>query len=125
MDDDLLLTGRPYGGCAILFHKNLSFKVHQIPSHNKRYTIQMSTGDLDILVINVYMPVIYHMTRKTDEYRSVLIDIKSTILQSDCNYVTLWGDFNTNLILKTFVNVNSLISFLSGESLLPCNIMVK
>ena len=122
MDDDLLLTGRPYGGCAILYHKNLPFKVHQIPSHNKRYcAIRMSFNDIDILVINVYMPCdIPYDKGNSDEYTSVLIDIKSTILQSDCNYVIIGGDFNANLNLKTSVNVNSLTSFLSGESLLPC-----
>ena len=57
MNNDLLLTGRPYGGCAILCHKNLPCNILQIPSHNKRYcAIRMSTGDLDILVINVYIP---------------------------------------------------------------------
>ena len=123
MGDDLLLTGRPYGGCAILSHKNLPFKVPQIPSHNKRYcAIQMSIGDLDLLVINVYMPcdIPYDKTN-SDKYKSVLIDIKSTILQSDCNYVILGADFNANLILKSSVNVSSLFSFL-GESLLPCKI---
>ena len=41
----------------------------------------------------------------SEEYKGVLTDISSTILESDCNYIIIGGDFNANLTLKTSLNV--------------------
>ena len=55
-------------------------------------------------------------TSSMEEYRSVLNKVKSIILNNNCVYVIISGDFNTELS-KTGGNVNILKSFIETENL--------
>ena len=37
MDDSVLLSGRPYGGCSILYRKSLSSSVAPLYTHSNRF----------------------------------------------------------------------------------------
>ena len=59
VDSFVLLCGRPYGGCSILYHKNLASCVVPLESCSNRFCgvrFCDSTG-LSILLICVYNPV--------------------------------------------------------------------
>ena len=57
MDDGLLINGRGYGGCSILWKSTLNAKVTPILMHSNRVcAVQISIGLTNIIVFNVYMP---------------------------------------------------------------------
>ena len=57
MDDSSLLTGRPFGGCSILYRKTLLPCVTPLSTHSKRFcAIRMSGSSRTTLLICVYLP---------------------------------------------------------------------
>ena len=73
MDSSLcnaLLTGRPYGGLAIMYRKQLAKEVKIISTGERMIAVTIGT----LLLINVYFP----NTSRTD-YKDVCLDILSDI----------------------------------------------
>ncbi len=77
MDSNVLLSGRPYGGCAFLFKSNMRYKVTPINCNNRRcccILVDMG-GDVKFLIFNVYMPC-----DTTNDYHN--LDIYMEVLSS-------------------------------------------
>ena len=111
-----ILHGRPYGGCSILWKKNLVACVSPISTVSKRLcAVTIMMNNVSFLLCNVYMPT-GTSGSSMEEYRSVLNEIKSIFLNSNCVYVIIGGDFNTDFS-KTGVNVNLLKMFVEAENL--------
>jgi exonuclease III len=56
-DDSEVLTGRPYGGVAILWRSDLAAKIAVIDTNSKRVcAVRMESDNFKLLFINVYMP---------------------------------------------------------------------
>ena len=74
-NDDDVISGRPYGICAILWRADLDAQVHFVVTNNKRIcSIQVCNDKHKLLLINVYMP--YESdTAAADEFSSVLADV--------------------------------------------------
>jgi len=91
------LSGRPFGGCAILWRSDLNADVKIIDTSSRRMcAIKMITALIRLLFINVYMP--YEgddcMTDEFADQLSIIEDIISS--HPDC-HVIVGGDFNVDL----------------------------
>ena len=75
--NDEVLSGRPYGGCAILWPANLTGSVHFVETNNRRLcSIRVCCDDHKLLFINAYMP--YESDNDAyNEFTAVLADIVS------------------------------------------------
>ena len=115
-NDEDIISGRPYGGCAILWRADLDAKVHFVTTNNKRIcSIRVCNDKHKLLLISVYMP--YELdSAAADEFGSVLADITAITEQySDHCFVT-GGDFNIDFnkhkvhskLLLDACNVNDL-----------------
>lgn len=120
-----LLSGRPFGGVACLWHKCLDPIVKIIDLNDDRLIgLTLSLPNRSILFINVYMP--YCDPQNEDLYLSTLAKINSFVDDSPYSNIVLVGDFNagpTNAfgrLLDAFCDDGNLLisdySFLASES---------
>ena len=120
MDHNVLLSGRPYGGCAIIVNNSLpgQFEPLHINSRCHGGILKLSC-DLSILIFNVYMPC--DSTADLDNleiFSSILSDVKSKCFElSHVNYVVLGGDFNTDMRRTGSLHTNALMSYVNDEGL--------
>lgn len=95
-DRSEVLAGRPYGGCAILWHSNLLATVTPIDIDNRRVCcVRISTDSWKLLVINVYMPY-EDGDVKTDEFTNELAVIENIIMSNADCHIVVGGDFNAD-----------------------------
>ena len=95
-----IIKGRPSGGVAILWHKNVSGRVSTINVDNNRICSVMFniSPKYRILLISVYFPCdIYSMTSVDPEYNECIEQIELTMMSNDHNAVIIAGDLNTDL----------------------------
>ena len=90
-----ILRGRPYGGISTFIHKSLTDSLGRINciSCAERFVI-VSVGKL--LLINVYMPSV-RSADDLDELRVIFNEIEAFIVDVDCNYAVMAGDFNSDV----------------------------
>jgi exonuclease III len=91
-----VLTGRPYGGCAILWQSSLLANVCPLSVVSNRVcAARVCLESVKLLLINVYMPF-EDGNDKTDEFINVL-SVVEDLIESNCDYhVVLGGDFNVD-----------------------------
>jgi len=126
-DQSKLLTGRPYGGCAIMWRSNVLANVTPIAVDSKRIcAVQISTDSWKIILINVYLPF-EDSDVKSDEFVNLLALIEDFIAKySDC-HIVLAGDFNVDFS-REWLHTAILNSFCDDLGLRPvdqhaqCNI---
>lgn len=90
-----IVCGRPYGGVALLWNKNVFQNVSVIKCDNPRIcAIKIVLGDRSILVFSVYMPTdtMVNLTEFTDCLSSVSAIIDN--INIECVYIL--GDFNAH-----------------------------
>ena len=91
-----LIAGRPFGGLAILWRKSLgrfcSINTFDDP---RIMGLQLRNDDIDILILNVYLP--YFNGDNIDEYLFYLGKIDSLIEDSPAPYIYACGDFNADI----------------------------
>jgi hypothetical protein len=52
-----VLSGRPFGGCAILWRRELNFRFTPVTVNSRRiYALKCVCENVRIVLINVYMP---------------------------------------------------------------------
>ena len=96
--EDGILRGRPYGGVAFLFHRDISSRIKIIPTNNVRLIcIDMNycNNDESVRLINCYMP--YFNGNNTDEYIHILGEINNLFSEHDNEHVIALGDFNAHI----------------------------
>ena len=96
-DNKDILSGRPYGGCAILWRSDMKINVEIIETNSRRIcAVKITACQLRMLLINVYMP---HEgdTCMTDEFADQLSIIESIIDNNSDRHVVVGGDFNVDL----------------------------
>ena len=91
-----ILSGRPFGGCAILWKSSLpaSFKI--LYTNSRRIcALRMTNEELKLLFINVYMP--YEGDEDaTADFADQLSEVENLVSNnSDC-HVIFGGDFNVD-----------------------------
>lgn len=99
MNENQILTGRPYGGCAILWKSNLDFTITRIECTSKRICGVLVTynENISILILNTYMPCDERCAgTNLEEYAEVIEEVECIIHKLDCTYVIFGGDFNVD-----------------------------
>ncbi len=88
MSDEVILSGRPYGGCAILWKRSLVVETYPVPvtSSNICVVSVESNGD-QYLLCNVYMPC---DGTATEEFNEVLDEIYSVTINKCRLYNNSW-----------------------------------
>jgi exonuclease III len=97
-ESDVLL-GRPYGGTAILFRRNLSACIRPVVCSNKRITaatltIAINSTISSILIASVYMPVNDASVNADCEFENVCGSLNALITDCNVSYFILCGDLN-------------------------------
>jgi Reverse transcriptase (RNA-dependent DNA polymerase)/Endonuclease/Exonuclease/phosphatase family len=95
-DNSDVLSGRPYGGCAILWRSDISAAVDILPTGSRRvFAVRMFNDTLRLLFINVYMP--YEKDEETvDDFTDQLAIVESLINNNPDCHVICGGDFNVD-----------------------------
>ena len=97
MDSSVLLTGRPFGGCAILFRKSLSSCIAPLCCDSNRFCgIRLiDSCGVSYLLVCVYMPSDLHLSAYCD-YIQILGELEVFISMHNCDVNVIVGDFNVD-----------------------------
>ena len=93
-----LLSGRPYGGIAILWKKSLQGSVKAKVISDRIMVMDIATNLGVICLYNVYLPTDYRNTDSHDQFCLVLGQLSCSV-ELSCmrtNFVGILGDFNAN-----------------------------
>ena len=123
MDPDRLLTGRPYGGCALVHKRRLRCSVTPIPVNSRRlYACTFEFMNFPkLLIINAYMPCDSHNVIDSDLYREIISEIETIMnLNHDVDYVIIGGDLNTDVSRVRSANSVMLENFCTRSGLRLC-----
>ena len=121
MDESQVLRGRPHGGAAIIWHKDIAHKVTPIPWESKRFCAVILEVDLvKFLIVCVYMPCDdWRGNGNVIEYNNILNDICIVSNSVGANYVCIGGDYNTDLNRNT-PQTEALKSYIGDNNLYIC-----
>ena len=123
---DIGRQGRPFGGLAIIWHKNLPFNILPIRTNNKRVAcVTVTTDKIKLILINVYMPQNDNSQKSFDEFGDVLDEISSIIRTYDNYNCVIGGDLNIDFNKNNSLNSTLLKRFLEIESLVCSNVKFK
>ena len=101
MNDSVLLKGRPFGGCGIIFRKKFLGHIKVLHSPSDRFcSILLKSGNLDILLICVYLPTDYHTEASDFNFNSSLAELCGFIDSQSFDYLLIGGDFNIQIYLS-------------------------
>jgi exonuclease III len=90
------LRGRPYGGCAIFWRKDIVADISIINTGSNRVcALKLSVNMVNLLLINVYMPA-EGTESNTDDFMLQLSLIDNLIQQNQQCQIILGGDFNVD-----------------------------
>ena len=99
MQQNELLAGRPYGGCATIIKKNVVHRAEQLSTASRRLCACLChiSSDFKFLLFNVYMPG-ESRDRECNDFYDILLEMRNVIDKySDVNHVIIGGDMNTDL----------------------------
>ena len=109
--------GRPFGGCAVIWHKNLALSVTPINTNSSRIcAVNVKYEQFQFMLITVYMPNDDNSVSSYDIYGDILAEMSSII----CDYehdIILGGDFNVDFSKTNSNNLNLLKQFIESEDL--------
>ena len=98
INDNVLLHGRPSGGCAVLYpdcyKKNAKLIVTK---SNRLCAIGIECNNILMYYFCVYKPCDINDLRNIDEYESILLEISTLCIKHSVQYMCLLGDMNTDL----------------------------
>lgn len=110
-----MLIGRPYGGTAILYRKQLSHAIEVVNSTESRITaIIIKSVAGPVLFVNVYMPTDYGDSESSENYLDICSKINSLFTDTDSAFLVIAGDFNCDIgsrfypMFQQLVNDNDL-----------------
>lgn len=122
MKEDVLLKGRPHGGCAILWKRDLKLNVEPVVLESSRLTavrVTLDDGKM-LLICCVYMPCDDRcLNGNLDEYKITLNELDSILQGTPNDYVCVCGDFNTD-ISRDSHQATTLLQFLGQNSFYLC-----
>ena len=116
--NDCVLSARPYGGCAILWHKTLSLTVTPIITNSRHICALLFRGDgISLLCVCVYMPYESDFS-SVDEFQFQLSIVDTILSQYQDSHIILGGDFNVDWS-RNWSNTTLLEDYCSQASLCP------
>ena len=115
MPSNQLLSGRPYGGSAILWSDRFKGKIDPVQFQSLRICgVIVSTSDINILLVSVYMPTDTTTDHNNmDEFNSILQEIVSLSASLDIYNVIIGGDLNTDMSRMSSLHTKALSDFLA------------
>lgn len=121
MPDDELV-GRPHGGCAILWKKNLSCQIRPLELDSTRVCgVHVKLSGTELLLFNVYMPCdTTHDLSNANEYQTVLDLVAQQCIKSNCDHIVIAGDLNTEFSRINSLHTQYIRNFISRECLKCC-----
>ena len=115
-----IISGRPYGGLAIMWRKSLGHICTITEFNDSRLIgLNVSVDGVDVLFVNVYLP--YFNGANTNEYLDYLSRFSNIIEEHSTSYVYFIGDYNANLCVNNSGRArfaNELASFCEEEDLI-------
>ena len=118
-DANIGQVGRPYGGCAILYHRDLACSFNPISTMSKRVcAVTVEAENINLVLITVYMPCDDNTDEHFTIYGDVLYEISKIIDLYEGYDIIIGGDFNVDFSRKESLNLNILNQFISDEQLL-------
>ena len=122
MDDSSLLTGRPYGGCSILYRKSLSSCITPLHTCSNRFcAIKLcDMSGLSVLLVNVYLPS-ESVASCFAEYLNTLGELEGFIESQQCDYTLIAGDFNVDFA-RGGPLASLLVDFINAQNFVVCDL---
>ena len=119
MDEtDVSRSGRPFGGCLIVYKKSLSVPLIRVNTDSNRLCVALiDTEDIKIVFITVYMPCDNGTDASASEFLDVLNEISSILNIYDGFKIIIGGDMNVDFNRLSF-NSSLLDNFIDDESLI-------
>ena len=112
-DSNIGHVGRPYGGCAILWHRDLALAFTPINTTSSRIcAVIVESKDVKIVLINVYMHIDDNSNINIDIFGEVLSEISAIINLFEGHDFTVGGDFNVDFKHHNSRNLNLFKHFL-------------
>lgn len=95
-DNTEILSGRPYGGCAIFWRSEIKFNATLLNSNSRRVcAIRLISDSIKLLFVNVYMPYEDSVVN-VDEFSDQLLIVEQLITNNPDCHVVVGGDFNVD-----------------------------
>ena len=119
MEPNTMLCGRPYGGVAFLWKRNLKCHVIPVPTGSRRIAcVDIVFNDIHVLMFNVYMPTDEVSNDiSLAEYESVLNVISETCSERNSDGILIGGDLNVDFTRVRSTHLQKLKSFIHTEVL--------
>ena len=119
MDSCQLLSGRPDGGCCILWRSSLACKITPVDCNIKRIcAITVDLPHVKLLLINVYMPTDARYDRQNlSEFNDSLSEMCTLGERLGVDHIIIGGDLNTDFSRTQSPHTVHLLRFLSNETL--------
>ena len=118
VNDKVLLSGRPHGGCSFLYKKSLSASIAPIDIDcNRVCCMKLSTSIGHIYLYNVYMPCDASNNMYLQQYNEILSHISIHVQSNDVKHCIVAGDLNTDFARHNSGNTVSLNTFIDTEGL--------
>ena len=115
MPDNEIITGRPYGGTAIIWDKDSKCKITPISlSTVKACAAIINVRNID-MPSNVYMPNDTTYDQKNVYIYNDIIDIVRASMEHDCHQIILGGDLNTDFLGKSRHHSLALTEFMTDQ----------
>ena len=109
-----ILVGRPFGGTAILYRKDLLEHVNILSSTDPRITaIQLQLAIGPVLFVSVYMPTDMNDDDSSENYIATCANIHAMFAESDAVHACISGDFNCQRSSRFFAHLSQLASDLN------------
>ncbi len=94
-----IMRGRPKGKCAILWHEQISHRVTEVKTCNRRMcavTVKMNDCRI-LLILHCYLPNDnMSRTHVSDEFVDTCADLQSVVETVNHDDITIAGDWNTD-----------------------------
>lgn len=121
--DNEVVQGRPHGGLAILWRKELANMCTIVEHDDTRFlSIVINNGDKSVQLVNVYFP--YDSIDNADDFMFCLAKADSIVCDADSPYVYICGDFNSNVLVETRFG-KELKSFCNNVNLVISDLLLK
>ncbi len=119
MPEGIVSTGRPYGGCGIIWKDSINAVVTPVNTVSDRLCCAIFQFDnVKILIICVYMPCDCPEsdTDNMKTFDDTLDTISEQCTTNDVNFIVIGGDLNTDITRSTSPHTDKLLSFVEQES---------
>ena len=99
MKNDIILSGRIFGGISILWKNSLNFNFECIRTESYRLlAVKVLDTNIKLLLFCVYMPC--NLSSNNDEFVEILTEIIGLCSKFDDYDIIVGGDFNCNKFSK-------------------------